>query len=276
MAHQAPNTLVGHVSEKLHPILDFTNQTNMMPQRSASGISGESLPSAGAVIGTMAFICAIYLLATSVGLSKTFAIYADHANGLICGNFGAFSNYKQEPLFFLIMWVGSEIWNFLFFPGCTPETSSPNFWLPIFLSGFFILQFSYVTRHLRWFAVYYHIALCLDAGTFALPFHLLRQFIAVVIVVMALSMLLTEEIGPGKFVAYLVAASLIHFSAWLLVALALVALYSKPRGGFRCMREGDKNFSRKMANCRGTRGSLSCSDFLLRTVDCKSFSQIRL
>lgn len=195
-----------------------------MRQRPASTISGESLPSAGAVIGTMAFICAIYLLTTSVGLSRTFANYADHATRLVCGDFGAFSNYKHEPLFFLIMWVGSEIWNFLFFPGCTPVTSSPNFWLPVFLAGFFILQFSYVTRHLRWFAVYYHIALCLDAGLVSLPFHLLRQFIAVVIVVMALSMLLRKEIGPGKFVAYLIAASLTHFSAWLLVALALVAL----------------------------------------------------
>ncbi len=201
----------------------------MMRQLPASRISGQSLPSAGAVIGTMAFICAIYLLATSVGLSKTFAIYADHATRLVCGDLWPVFNYKHEPLFAVIMWVGSEIWNFLFFPGCTSETGSPNFWLPVFIAGFFILQFSYVTRHLRWFAVYYHIALCLDAGTSTLPFHLLRQFIAVVIVVMALSMLLRKEVGPGKFIAYLIAASLTHFSAWLLVALALVALVIQNR-----------------------------------------------
>lgn len=176
-------------------------------------------------IATTVFIFSLYALTTTVGLSQTLGNYADQGMSLICGDITSIlSNYKNEPVFFLILLATSEIWNFIFSSGCYQDIGTSNFWLPVFIASIFISLLIYATRHLGHSAIYFHMVFCLDSALNFLPFHVLRQFIALVIVLMLISLMIRDKISPLKFTAYLVVASMIHFAVWLLVFVAAAAI----------------------------------------------------
>lgn len=184
------------------------------------------------------FIFSLYALTTTVGLSQTLGNYADQGMIIICGDITSILiNYKTEPVFSLILLVTSEIWNFIFSSGCYQDIGKSNLWLPVFIASIFISLLIYITRHLGHSAIYFHMVFVLDSALNFLPFHVLRQFIALVIVLMLVSLMIRDKISPLKFTAYLVVSSMIHFSVWLLVFVAAAAIIT-PKFSAISIKEG--------------------------------------
>lgn len=165
---------------------------------------------------------------TVVGLNGDLERYGVAGLSLLCGDGGGvWGNYHFEPLFVAILWFFAAVWDFLFSSGTGDNCLNPGlniFWLPIFISTIFILLQTYIVRHLRGSAIYFHMFFCLDAALLMLPFNLLRQFIAVVIVVALVSLLIRARISPRAFIAALVVPALVHWSAWLFFLLGLGAM----------------------------------------------------
>jgi hypothetical protein len=185
--------------------------------------AGGSYPVAAVL--TAVFMFLMYTLPISVGLNGDMNHYAQSGLSLICEDWrSVWGNYGHEPVFFSVLWVSSEAWNFLFSSGCHQITGTSRFWLPIFMAVVFILLLIHVTRHLGRSAIYFHMVVCLDTALMMLPFNLLRQFMALVIVVWLLSLLLRERITPIAFSVYLAVPALIHWAAWLLVLAAVPAV----------------------------------------------------
>lgn len=167
------------------------------------------------------------LLPTMVGLNGDLKRYGEAGLSLLCSDGGAiWANYKSEPLFVAILWFFAEVWSVLFSSDQADYCLNPGFnvfWLPIFVSTIFILLLIYIVRPLRGAAIYFHLVFCLDTALLMLPFNLLRQFIAMVIVVALVSLLIRERISPLTFIAALVVPALIHWSVWFLFLTGLAA-----------------------------------------------------
>lgn len=175
------------------------------------------------------FALPLYILfPTVVGLNGDLERYGKAGLSLLCNDWVSYwANYKLEPLFVAILWFFAEVWSVLFSSDQADYCLNPGFnvfWLPIFVATIFILLLIYVVRPLRGVAIYFHLVFCLDTALLMLPFNLLRQFIAVVIVVALVSLLIREKISPRAFIAALVVPALIHWSGWLLFLAGLAAI----------------------------------------------------
>ena len=175
------------------------------------------------------FALPLYIFCTTVvGLNGDLENYGKASLSLLCNDWVSYwENYKLEPLFVAILWLFAEGWSVLFSSDQADYCLNPGvnvFWIPIFIATIFILLLIYIVRPLRGAAIYFHLVFCLDTALLMLPFNLLRQFIAVVIVVALVSLLIREKISPRAFIAALVVPALIHWSGWLFFLTGLAAI----------------------------------------------------
>lgn len=173
------------------------------------------------------------LFPTAVGLNGDLERYGQAGIDLLCGNGRrVWSNYQIEPLFAAVLFGFSNVWGALTGIGATAcvDPGRQVFWLPIALSATVILGLVVAVRHLGAQAFFFHLVFCLETVLMMLPFNLLRQFIAVVVIMAVVSLLVRKRISPAVFCASLVPAALIHWSVWplLVVALCAVAVIELP------------------------------------------------
>lgn len=168
-----------------------------------------------------------FLFPTAVGLNGDLGRYGSAGLNLICGDGQrVWANYRIEPLFVAILLAFSKVWGAMagFGPAHCAAPGLNIFWLPVFMSATLILLQMFVVRHLGAGAICFHLVFCLDTALMMLPFNLVRQFVAVVIMMALVSLLIRNRISPAMFSAGLVVTALVHWSAWLLVLVSLVAM----------------------------------------------------
>lgn len=164
---------------------------------------------------------------TAVGLNGDLGRYGQAGMNLLCGNGQrVWLNYQIEPLFVAILFGFSKVWGSLtgVDASACADPGLRVFWLPIALSATAILGLVIAVRHLGGQALFFHVVFCLETVLMMLPFNLLRQFIAVVVIMALLSLLVRKRISPAVFCAGLVSAALIHWSVWPLILVGFLTI----------------------------------------------------
>ena len=181
----------------------------------------------GVAVATI--VLPLYALSTTmVGLNGDLNRYGIDGLQLVCGSGQrVWANYRFEPFFVAVWFALAKAWAVLFASGSTAYCSDPGlqaFWMPVFAGAVLIAVQIVVVRHLGASAVAFHLVFCLDTLLMMLPFNLIRQFIATTVVLGATSLLVRGRLSPRWFTALLIVPALIHWSGWMLVGLALIAL----------------------------------------------------
>lgn len=167
------------------------------------------------------------LFPTAVGLNGDLERYGRAGFDLLCGDGRrVWSNYQIEPLFVAILFGFSEVWAALtgLGAGACANPGLQIFWLPIALSATVILGLMVAVRHLGANAFFFHLVFCLETVLMMLPFNLLRQFLAVGVIMVLVPRLVRKRLSPVMFCAGLVPAALIHWSVWPMILVGLCTL----------------------------------------------------
>jgi len=175
-------------------------------------------------------IVSFYLLTLQVSLNGDLLRYENSLRAISNIHFwefeSLFKNYVGEPFFALILKVYSWLLKIiLFLTSSSPFYTQPPYTLIIPLSVILILIMIYRTSKLE-YALFLHAILCLDIGLSLLPFNLLRQYAAFVILVPTLLMYLSGR-GPSKLTLWITSlvAALTHWTFWLYVGVLVVEYF---------------------------------------------------
>ena len=165
---------------------------------------------------------------TTVGLNGDLARYGSSGIQLLCGDGRrVWANYQSEPVFVAVWWALAKFWAVVFGPGAAAYCVAPGaniFWLAITAVAVLVVLQIYIVRSLGVGALSFHLVFCLDTALMMMPFNLIRQFVAVIMVLALISLMLRGRIQPVWFVAALVMPALVHWSVWALFLTGMISL----------------------------------------------------
>lgn len=147
---------------------------------------------------------------------------------MLCGDGRrVWANYQFEPVFVAVWWALAKVWAVLFGPGAAEYCADPRlniFWLVITAVAVLVVLQIYIVRSLGVGALSFHLVFCLDTALLMMPFNLIRQFVAVIMVLALVSLMLRDRIQPRWFVAALAVPALVHWSAWALLLMGVISV----------------------------------------------------
>lgn len=151
--------------------------------------------------------------------SITFTNYAVQSVRTFCGT----PSYTAEPIFELFLAGASYIINIFRKINCSSETAELLLAAPYAISLSFMILFAYASRKLGLYALCFATFMALEGSLSKLPFHLVRQFAALMIFLIPLYYVLRGAIREEVLLIAAFLASFIHFAAWLLFGIVVVS-----------------------------------------------------